>query len=343
MDVEEDGKIMGTCEWHSLVNESFDDNSTHHLECISYSALLQQELGPNQPHEMNFDAFDSMMEEVYINGDSEIKLGLDFSKIASLRLRATGIMFARTIQKNKSGQPPKVIFDTGSDKTLFNLRALPKGTSPKTGKGQRVAGVHNTEILNQEVLLEDICFPEFSVTQRIPGPIKAVCFKNPESTYNVIIGMDLMQTLGIIVDCATNTISWNGNHVPFRPADYFKDPSGVFDIDVNLFNDFEFLFTDFESEDKVIEAASQGYKSKTILHSKYDKVDTDEVADQQTHLTAKQRDELKQLLKKYTKLFSGKLGQYPHRKIHLDVMPNAVPKTCRPYPVPKHQEQVFKT
>ena len=64
-------------------------------------------------------------------------------------------------------------------------------------------------------------------------------FKNPKSTYDAIIGMDLMQILGIIVDCATKTIFWNGNCVPFRPSDYFEDPLGVFDIDVGLFNDFE--------------------------------------------------------------------------------------------------------
>ena len=299
MDVTDD-PTMGTCEWHSHVNLSLDDDdSPHHLDCISYFSLLQKESGLSAT--LSSNAFASMMEEVYINGDSEVKLEMDFSKISSLRLRATGIMFAKKIQKNGSGQPLKVLFDTGSDKTLFNLRALPKGTSPKTSKGQRVVGVHNTEFLNQEVLLEDICFPEFSATQRIPGPIRAVVFQNPESTYDVIIGMDLMQTLGIIVDCATKTIFWNGNRVPFRPADYFEDPSGIFDIDVGLFTDyFDFdvgLFTDFESEAEVKEAATKGYKSKTILHSKYEKVNTNEVARQQLHLTAVQHNDLKQLKK----------------------------------------------
>ena len=115
-------------------------------------------------------------------------------------------MYARKIQKNDSGQPLKILFDTGSDKTMFNLRALPKGTSPKTVDGQRVVGVHGVELLNREVLLEDICLPEFSATQRVAGPIRAVIFNNKESTYDVIIGMDVMQVLGIVVDCATKTI-----------------------------------------------------------------------------------------------------------------------------------------
>ena len=37
------------------------------------------------------------------------------------------------------------------------------------------------------------------------------------------------------------------------------------------------------------------------------------------HLTAKQQEQLEQVLSKYTKFFSGKLGRYPHIKVHLDV------------------------
>ena len=329
-DINMDLTTSGKCEWHSFVTADLPQNNSHHLDCMSYTALLQTMTNKDGISTLSST---SLLDEFYMNGDSEIKLGLDFTQISSLRLRSTSIMYARKIQNNVCGQPLRVLFDTGSDKTLINIKALPTGTSPKTCTGQRVVGVHGTEILNKEVLLEDISFPEFSTTQRIPGPIRAVVFTNTASTYDVIIGMDVMQTLGITVDCATKTISWNNNHVPFRSADYFKDPLSILDAG---------LFTDFESEEELKEAAALGYKSKTILHSKYEKVDTDEVARQQKHLTVKQQNDLKNLLNKYTKLFSGKLGKYPHRKVHLDVKPNAVPKTCRPYPVPKHHEQVFK-
>ena len=85
-----------------------------------------------------------------------------------------------------------------------------------------------------------------------------------------------------------------------------------------------------------------GYKSKTILLSQYDTVNTTSVAMQQLHLTPAQRQDLAVLFAKYTKLFSGKLGRYPHRTVHLDLKDNAVPYTCRPYPVPRHHQQVFK-
>ena len=60
-----------------------------------------------------------------------------------------------------------------------------------------------------------------------------------------------------------------------------------------------------------------------ILESKYEKVDVKEVAKQQTHLTESQRQDLTNLLSKYTKLFSGQLGKYEGHKVHLELEPNA--------------------
>ena len=97
---------------------------------------------------------------------------------------------------------------------MANIRALPKGAHAKTVPGTKVTGVHGGRVLNQEVLLEDIGFPEFSPTQRIPGPIRATIFHNDDSVYDIILGMDVMQVLGIDVSCSTKTVTWNGLKVP---------------------------------------------------------------------------------------------------------------------------------
>jgi hypothetical protein len=47
------------------------------------------------------------------------------------------------------------------------------------------------------------------------------------------------------------------------------------------------------------------------------------VAQQQKHLNDDQQQELGKLFAKYDKMFSGKLGCCPHRKIHLDVKDGA--------------------
>jgi hypothetical protein len=52
-----------------------------------------------------------------------------------------------------------------------------------------------------------------------------------------------------------------------------------------------------------------------ILDTKYGEVSTDDVVDQLTHLNGEQKQDLKVLLKVFTKLFDGTLGVYPHTKI----------------------------
>ncbi len=41
-------------------------------------------------------------------------------------------------------------------------------------------------------------------------------------------------------------------------------------------------------------------------------------------------------------MFDGTLGVYPHKKVHIDIDPNAKPVHSRPYPVPQIQLKTFK-
>ncbi len=48
------------------------------------------------------------------------------------------------------------------------------------------------------------------------------------------------------------------------------------------------------------------------------------------------------MLNKHTKLFNGTLGVYLHRTFHIDLVPGAIPKHSRPYPIPVIHLQAFK-
>jgi hypothetical protein len=41
--------------------------------------------------------------------------------------------------------------------------------------------------------------------------------------YYLIIGMDVMQVIGLDLHNSSKTIVWNSNHVPFKSHDYFDD------------------------------------------------------------------------------------------------------------------------
>jgi hypothetical protein len=120
-------------------------------------------------------------------------------------------------------------------------------------------------------MLDGIHFPEFSPTTKVAKSIKAAVFDNKHLSYDVIIGMDIMQPLGFQINCSTLTISWNENTIPFRPVNYFDNKQ--------LFLSISALLDDEDSLDNA------GYRTKSILSSKYEEVDVDRVASQQKHLS----------------------------------------------------------
>ena len=60
------------------------------------------------------------------------------------------------------------------------------------------------------------------------------------------------------------------------------------------------------------------------------------------HIDDEQKADLKLVLRGFQKLFSGKLGTYPHRKFHIDIEPEAWPKQSRPYAIPRIHLAAFK-
>ena len=48
------------------------------------------------------------------------------------------------------------------------------------------------------------------------------------------------------------------------------------------------------------------------------------------------------VLTKFSKLFNGALGVYPHRKIHIELLADAVSKHVRPYAVPRVHLEAFR-
>jgi hypothetical protein len=80
-----------------------------------------------------------------------------------------------------------------------------------------------------------------------------------------------------------------------------------------------------------------------MLDAKYEFIDVRQVIDQQFHLNMHQKANLLEVLAKHQKMFDGTLGVYPHKKVHIDIDPNAKPVHAHPYPVPRvHSLQTIK-
>jgi hypothetical protein len=311
---------------------------------LSYSLSNQTTMDPNKRLKTNESKqsapkdFATLCDSMYLSGTDDISLfPNDSMNYLSNIVRPISTMYCKNIQNLPNTQLLRVLFDSGSDKTFINRRCLPKGTTCTTVPGRKVQGLHGTEVHRHEVILSDIMLPEFSTSLKVQGSIRATVFNNDSSIYDIILGNDVLVPLGIDILCATMSVKWLDEMIPFRPADYFTtQPSASF---ISEAADDPF---DDRLHFREQLAKEAGYKSRDILESKYDAVDPLNVAQQQKHLTPSQRQDLANLLSKYRKLFSGELGKYPKKKVHLELKPNAVPKARRPYGVSRYHLKTFK-
>jgi hypothetical protein len=116
--------------------------------------------------------------------------------------------------------------------------SLPSGIETSTGKKRKILGVNASSTIDQDVLLKDITLPEFSTSQRIPGPICAIVM-DTDTQYDLIIGMDIMQVIRLDLHNSSKTIVWNNYRVPFKPHDYFDDAQ-LHDLLANAMHDDSF-------------------------------------------------------------------------------------------------------
>jgi hypothetical protein len=166
--------------------------------------------------------FTHYIDELYSTGECDVKLNISKHETQSSRLRSSSIAIVGSIQQTKVNILLKVLFDSGSDKTIFKRSSLPLSIEPSTGKKLKVSGVNASSVIDQHVLLTDITLPEISSSQCIPGPICALIMPM-DTQYDLIIGMDVMQVIGLDIINSSKTIAWNGNYIPFKSYDYFDD------------------------------------------------------------------------------------------------------------------------
>jgi hypothetical protein len=124
---------------------------------------------------------------------------------------------------------------------------------------------------------------------------------------------------GIDIKYSSGIIEWFDNDLPMRNPCHLDDKEYLVMVEIlEVQRETEQLFG-MDWYDPTCYASE-------ILDAKYREVSTDDVVDQLTHLNKKQKQDLKVLLKDFTKLFNGTLGVYPHKKFHIKFVPGARPK-----------------
>ena len=140
--------------------------------------------------------------------------------------------------------------------------------------------------------------------------------------YDMIIGRDLLQFLGIDVLFSSLTVEWDGASMPFKEQDatvldsyHIHDPQAI--------------------EDRAT-------RVKEILDAKYEPADLEQVCRAHDHLQQEQQRKLLDLLNRYSELFDGTLGTWKGSTVDLELKPDATPYHARPFPIPKCHLETLK-
>jgi hypothetical protein len=203
------GEGSFTCD--EIISDTFVNEVLSHKHCANLHSFTVEQMIKIEEHAISLESvlqdYAYMCKKAYLSGSHELSLEplvIDEPVSSTLRLHSVGLMKIDKIQNSLSQCILQVLFDTGSDKTLFNKQALPKqAISAKDPSPSNITGVHRTKPLNCFVMLNGMQFPEFAPTTKVAKPVKAIVFDNEESSYDVILGMDVLQPLGFKIDCAT--------------------------------------------------------------------------------------------------------------------------------------------
>ena len=135
--------------------------------------------------------------------------------------------------------------------------------------------------------------PEFHPNREINWEMYGDESKPKKSSYDMIIGRDLLFELGINFLFDQQIMTWDGASVAMKPPDYLRQRTAkVFENEIQLMEDPD--TTDIE-------------RIQRTLDVKYAPADLEAEVNKSEDLTVEQRNQLLELLLTYEDLFDGKL------------------------------------
>ena len=171
--------------------------------------------------------------------------------------------------------------------------------------------------------------PEFHLNREIEWSAYVDDNSALQSRYDLIIGRDMLNELGIDFLFSTGQMCWDNATV------YMRSPDSL-DLDNLDSLENEILLSQEEQQ-------FDADRIQEIIDSKYSPQDLVAVVDTCTNLTSEQRKELLNLLEKYKSLFDGSLDTWQTEPIELELKdPQAKPYHAKPYPVPKSNEKKLR-
>ena len=217
-----------------------------------------------------------------------------------------------------------ILLDTGCSNTIISKNYLNLCKSVKKSKSRysTAVGEYKTSI-HGTVKFK---LPEFSNSKEITWDMDIGDLGVLE--YDMIIGRDLLKSLGMIIDFKHGVLRWDDVTIPMNRTKNKNKKE---------FNENFQLAT----EPRTVQQATE--RITKILDANYEKANLADVVKRHCcHLSTKRREAILNLLVQYEDLFDGTLGSFHTKPVHLELKKDAVPKHHKAFPVAKIHEATLK-
>ena len=162
--------------------------------------------------------------------------------------------------------------------------------------------------------------PELSPSREVRAKVHVT--QQRLGLYDMVMGRDLLEELGLQLNFADQTVKWDDYEVPMKPSDA-KQETSFFVADPGTISD--------EAE-----------RMSRILDAKYAKADLANVVADCHHLSNQEQAGLLALLKEYETLFDGTLGHWKGPNYQVELRKEAKPYHARPFPIPRAYERTLR-
>ena len=227
-------------------------------------------------------------------------------------------------QRQKRTKLGRILLDSGSSGCLVSQKMAKRletvKTTPSTWATK--SGTFETD----KLAMVPFCLFELHPDKQITWEMHVDETEQLSDRYDIIIGRDLMLSLGLNLLFGSREIEWDNATAPMRnPKDFSEEHQKQLEEEV---------FGIDPTEEDIIEKMTE---------QKYSPADLPAEVERCTHLNNQQQQELLELLQRFSTLFDGSLGTWNTKPVELELKEGATPYYGRPYPVPKSQEEKLKS
>ena len=115
------------------------------------------------------------------------------------------LLLIQTINGIITNRPLVALWDLRSSHSMFNKRALPFGTTTFKTQKIKTTTTQGTYNCDEAVVLSNLSLPEFVNGRKITN-LSAQVFDSKNCPYDIILGRDFMDSIGLEIKFSTGSI-----------------------------------------------------------------------------------------------------------------------------------------